>query len=76
MVLHLAEQLEVPLRERNGLLLAAGYAPQYGERPLQAPEMEPVRQALDRFLVPTSRIRRLSSTATTTCWPPTTRSAC
>jgi transcriptional regulator with XRE-family HTH domain len=50
MVLHLAEQLEVPLRERNGLLLAAGYAPQYSERPLETPEMEPVRQALDRFL--------------------------
>ena len=50
MVLHLAEQLEVPLRERNALLLAAGYAPLYVERPLDAPEMDAVRQALDRFL--------------------------
>src|SRR5436305_8074066 len=50
MLLHLAEQLEVPLRERNGLLLAAGYAPHYPERPLETAEMEPVRQALDRFL--------------------------
>src|SRR6478736_10411914 len=50
MVLHLAEQLDVPLRDRNGLLLAAGYAPVYAERELQTPEMEPVRQALDRFL--------------------------
>ena len=50
MVLHLAEQLDVPLRERNGLLLAAGYAPQFAERSLEMPEMEPVRQALDRFL--------------------------
>src|ERR1700686_809590 len=50
MLLHLAEQLEVPLRERNGLLLAAGYAPQYAERSLETAEMEPVRQALDRFL--------------------------
>jgi transcriptional regulator with XRE-family HTH domain len=50
MVLHLAEQLEVPLRDRNGLLLAAGYAPQYAERALDTPEMEPVRLALDRFL--------------------------
>jgi transcriptional regulator with XRE-family HTH domain len=50
MVLHLAEQLEVPLRERNALLLAAGYAPLYVERPLDAPEREAVRQALDRFL--------------------------
>ena len=39
MVLHLAEELEVPLRERNHLLLAAGYAPVYGERPLDAPDM-------------------------------------
>ena len=50
MVLHLAERLEVPLRERNGLLLAAGYAPTYGERSLDDPEMAPARDALDRFL--------------------------
>jgi transcriptional regulator with XRE-family HTH domain len=50
MVLHLAEQLEVPLRDRNRLLLAAGYAPVYAERPLQDPEMEPVRRALDFLL--------------------------
>jgi transcriptional regulator with XRE-family HTH domain len=50
MVLHLAEHLEVPLRERNGLLLAAGYAPLYGERRLERPEMAPVREALERFL--------------------------
>jgi transcriptional regulator with XRE-family HTH domain len=50
MVLHLAEHLEVPLRERNGLLLAAGYAPLYGERRLETPEMAPVREALERFL--------------------------
>jgi transcriptional regulator with XRE-family HTH domain len=50
MVLHLAEHLEVPLRERNGLLLAAGYAPQYSERRLETPDMAPVREALDRFL--------------------------
>jgi transcriptional regulator with XRE-family HTH domain len=50
MVLHLAEHLEIPLRDRNGLLLAAGYAPVYAERPLDAEEMGPVRQALARFL--------------------------
>lgn len=50
MVIRLAEELEVPLRERNSLLLAAGYAPVYGQRPLEAPEMESVRQAIDRFL--------------------------
>jgi transcriptional regulator with XRE-family HTH domain len=50
MVLRLAEELGVPLREQNSLLLAAGYAPVYAERPLEAPEMDTVRQALDRFL--------------------------
>ncbi|HUA70064.1 MAG TPA: helix-turn-helix transcriptional regulator [Solirubrobacteraceae bacterium] len=50
MVLRLAEHLDIPLRERNGLLLAAGYAPQYVERSLDEPEMAPVHQALDRFL--------------------------
>ena len=50
MVLHLAEQLDVPLRDRNQLLLAAGFAPAYAERPIDAPEMGPVRDALDRIL--------------------------
>jgi transcriptional regulator with XRE-family HTH domain len=50
MVLRLADHLDIPLRERNRLLLAAGYAPLYAERSLEAPEMAPVHQALDRFL--------------------------
>jgi transcriptional regulator with XRE-family HTH domain len=50
MVLNLAEQLEVPLRDRNHLLLAAGYAPRFGERSLDDPEMTPVREALDLVL--------------------------
>ena len=50
MVLRLAEHLDIPLRERNRLLLAAGYAPLYAERSLQEPVMAPVHQALDRFL--------------------------
>jgi transcriptional regulator with XRE-family HTH domain len=50
MVLHLAEELEVPLRERNQLLLAAGYAPRYGARSLEDSEMAPVRDALGRVL--------------------------
>jgi transcriptional regulator with XRE-family HTH domain len=50
MIIRLAEELEVPLRERNPLLLAAGYAPAYTERPLDSPEMANVRDALDRFL--------------------------
>jgi len=50
MVLHLSEQLDVPLRDRNHLLLAAGFAPAFEERPIDAPEMSPVREALDRVL--------------------------
>jgi transcriptional regulator with XRE-family HTH domain len=50
LVLHLAEFLDVPLRERNALLLAAGYAPVYGETPLDAEQMAPVRGALDTIL--------------------------
>ncbi len=50
MLLGLAEQLEVPFRERNRLMLAGGYAPVYGERDLDDPEMEPVRAALDQVL--------------------------
>jgi transcriptional regulator with XRE-family HTH domain len=50
LVLHLADRLDVPLRERNGLLLAAGYAPVYRERSLDDDEMDPVRDALDRVL--------------------------
>jgi transcriptional regulator with XRE-family HTH domain len=50
MLLHLAEHLEVPLRDRNALLLAAGYAPAYGESALDAPELDVVRDALDLLL--------------------------
>jgi transcriptional regulator with XRE-family HTH domain len=46
MVLRLADSLDVPLRERNHLLLAAGYAPVYGEGSLDAPQMAAVRQAI------------------------------
>jgi transcriptional regulator with XRE-family HTH domain len=50
MVLQLAAELDVPLRDRNQLLLAAGYAPVYGQRGLDGPEMGPVREALDQVL--------------------------
>jgi transcriptional regulator with XRE-family HTH domain len=50
MVLHLAEQLQVPLRERNQLLLAAGYAPEFEARGLDDPELAPIRDALGRVL--------------------------
>jgi transcriptional regulator with XRE-family HTH domain len=50
MVMHLAEQLDIPLRERNGLLLAAGYAPAFQERPLEDPALAGARQAVERVL--------------------------
>ena len=50
MVLTLAQRLEVPLRERNRLLLAAGHAPRYEERAFEAPELQPVRDAVGRLL--------------------------
>jgi transcriptional regulator with XRE-family HTH domain len=50
MVLHLAKELDVPLRERNRLLLAAGFAPIYGETSMNAPEMTAVRAAVGKIL--------------------------
>ena len=50
MVLRLAERLEVPLRERNALLVSAGYAPMYRERPFDDPELAPAREAVMRIL--------------------------
>jgi transcriptional regulator with XRE-family HTH domain len=50
LLLHLADHLDVPLRERNGLLLAAGYAPVYGQRGFDDEAMAPVREALDKLL--------------------------
>lgn len=50
MLLHLAEHLDVPLRERNALLVAGGYAPTYPEREMDAPAMDAVRRAIDRLL--------------------------
>jgi transcriptional regulator with XRE-family HTH domain len=50
MVLLLASALDVPLRERNTLLLAAGFAPMYAESNLDAPTLAPVRAALEAIL--------------------------
>ena len=47
MLLRLAERLEVPLRERNALLLSAGYAPMYSERRLDDPALRQARAAVD-----------------------------
>lgn len=50
MVLHLAELLDVPLRERNALLLGAGFAPTFSERSLDEPPMSAARAAVDLVL--------------------------
>lgn len=50
MVLHLAEQLDLPLRERNQLLIAAGYAPIYPERALDTTALAAVREAVRQVL--------------------------
>ncbi|RAY11180.1 transcriptional regulator [Actinomadura craniellae] len=50
MVLRLAEHLDVPLRDRNLLLVAAGYAPVYAETPIEEPRMDAVRVALRQVL--------------------------
>lgn len=49
-LLDLAQALEIPLRERNTLLLAAGYAPVYSQDPLDAPAMRNINKALERML--------------------------
>ncbi|MEV6025384.1 helix-turn-helix transcriptional regulator [Streptomyces sp. NPDC052036] len=50
MVLRLAEHLDVPVRERNALLLAAGYAPHYPETPLDDPSMDALRAGVERLI--------------------------
>ncbi|GLW06558.1 transcriptional regulator [Microtetraspora sp. NBRC 13810] len=50
MVMRLSEHLDVPLRHRNRLLVAAGFAPLYRERSVEAPEMAAVRLAMDKIL--------------------------
>jgi transcriptional regulator with XRE-family HTH domain len=50
LVLALADHLVVPLRERNTLMLAAGYAPRFSQRSLDAPEMHHVRISVQRML--------------------------
>jgi transcriptional regulator with XRE-family HTH domain len=50
LLLSILSELNVPYREQNRLLLAAGHAPAYPEAPLEGPELEPVREALDLIL--------------------------
>lgn len=49
-VLRLSDRLEIPLRERNAMLMAAGYAPMYRERTLDDPALAAARQAIDLVL--------------------------
>src|SRR5215831_5949287 len=50
MLLHLAERLQIPLRERNTLLLAGGFAPVYSAKPLEDPSLGAAREAIDLVL--------------------------
>ena len=50
MVLRLSEALALPLRERNNLLLAAGFAPAYPHRPLEAPDLVAARSTIEHIL--------------------------
>lgn len=50
MILRLTTELDVPLRERNRVLLAGGYAPIYAEQPLDSPQLTAVREAIQQVL--------------------------
>lgn len=50
MLLHLSDQLEIPLRERNVILVAAGFAPVFPERSLEDPRLAAARRAVDVIL--------------------------
>ncbi|WP_371663654.1 helix-turn-helix domain-containing protein [Streptomyces sp. NBC_00280] len=50
LLLRLAEHLDVPVRDRNALLLAAGYAPRYRETPLDDPALESLRDGIERLI--------------------------
>lgn len=73
MILRLAERLDVPLRERNLMLLSAGYAPVYPERRLDDPALAPARRAIDLVLEGHAPFRRSRSTGTGPWWPPMRR---
>ncbi len=60
MVLRLAVALDVPVRDRNGLLVAAGFAPIYAEHDLDHPAIERVMAALERMLEHHAPTRRSS----------------
>lgn len=64
LILRLAEQLDVPLTERNTMLLAGGYAPAYPSHELSDPELAPVRAAVRQILDGHSPYPHCSSTST------------
>jgi transcriptional regulator with XRE-family HTH domain len=55
LLIHLAQHLDLPIAERNRLLLAGGFAPAYLELPYDGAMMEPLRESLRQLLAPTSR---------------------
>jgi len=71
MVLKLAERLEVPLRERNVLLVAAGFAPAFPQRALDDPALKSARAAIDLVLKAHEPTRRWPMTGTGIWSPPT-----
>jgi transcriptional regulator with XRE-family HTH domain len=74
MVVRLAEALDVPLRERTLLLLAAGYAPAYEESDLDDPRIDPIRNRSSGFSPGTVPTRRSSPIAMATSSPEARRS--
>lgn len=73
MILRLAEHLDVPIRDQNALLVAAGYAPAFPETPLQSPAMAPLREVLDQLLGGYEPYPALVFDRRTTSSPPTAR---
>jgi transcriptional regulator with XRE-family HTH domain len=76
MVARLAESLELPLRERNALLLAAGFAPAFPESPMDAEALGPIRAALEQVLVGHLPYPALVAARQGTSSPPTPPSSC
>ena len=50
LLVHLAQHLDLPIAERNRLLLAGGFAPQYLDQPYDGEMMQPLRESLERLL--------------------------
>ena len=76
MVLLLADELDVPLRGRNELMIAAGFAPAYSQHGLGDAELGEVQRSLRRILDGHEPYRRCWWTAGGTCWPATGRCSC